>query len=61
MSPLCAAGLQVGTATVIGAKAGALMHGANPLAIGAIPAKTLRYGLPDNQQPCLRHTEVKTL
>ena len=58
--PLYAAALQVGTATGIGAEAGALMHGANPLAIGAIPARTKSHGLSDNQQLCLRHTEVKT-
>ena len=47
MPSLTAAALQVGTATGISARAGALMNGANPLAIGAVPARTKGHGLSD--------------
>ena len=38
MTPLGAAVLQTATATGIGAGTGAMMHGANPVAIGAVSA-----------------------
>jgi len=38
MTPLGAAVVQTATATGIGAGTGAMMHGANPVAIGAVSA-----------------------